>query len=515
MLQISHLTLTHRKDLRTILSDFTFVLNAGDKAVIIGEEGNGKSTLLKWIYDPELIADYIDAEGTRTDQGEKLAYLPQELPASEQDLSVYEYFLKHETFEVCDASELRVMAAKLGLPADFYYSEQRMGTLSGGERIKVQMAALLLARPDILLLDEPSNDIDLETLSWMEEMILSFPGAVLFISHDETLIERTANRVILLEQLRRKTLPRATIANVPFLQFRKERADAFAKQAQLAGSERREEKKAMERFQRIEQIVEHQQNTISRGDPHGGYLLKRRMAKVIALERRYEREHAQMTEYPEEETAITIRFDRQIAMPAGKTVIEFQEPVLTAPDGKTVLARDIFLQVRGPKKVCIIGRNGVGKTTFLRQIVETLHEKDNLKVCYMPQNYEDLLAMNETPIDYLAPSGDKDEITMVRTYLGAMKYTADEMLHPIAELSGGQKAKILLLKMSLSEADVLVLDEPTRNFSPLSGPQIRGILKDFSGAILSISHDRKYIEEVCDTIYELTPNGLISRASVQ
>ena len=346
-------------------------------------------------------------------------------------------------------------------------------------------------------------------------MILSFPGAVLFISHDETLIERTANRVILLEQLRRKTLPRATIANVPFLQFRKERADAFAKQAQLAGSERREEKKAMERFQRIEQIVEHQQNTISRGDPHGGYLLKRRMAKVKALERRYEREHAQMTEYPEEETAITIRFDRQIAMPAGKTVIEFQEPVLTAPDGKTVLARDIFLQVRGPKKVCIIGRNGVGKTTFLRQIVETLHEKDNLKVCYMPQNYEDLLAMNETPIDYLAPSGDKDEITMVRTYLGAMKYTADEMLHPIAELSGGQKAKILLLKMSLSEADVLVLDEPTRNFSPLSGPQIRGILKDFSGAILSISHDRKYIEEVCDTIYELTPNGLISRASVQ
>ena len=126
----------------------------------------------------------------------------------------------------------------------------------------------------------------------------------------------------------------------------------------------------------------------------------------------------------------------------------------------------------------------------------------------MPQNYEDLLKLSMTPVDFLDTTGDKEERTRIRTFLGALKYTADEMDHPIAELSGGQKAKVLLLKMSMSGANVLILDEPTRNFSPLSGPVIRKMLSDFPGAIISISHDRKYIEEVCDKIYELRENGL-------
>jgi ATPase subunit of ABC transporter with duplicated ATPase domains len=127
----------------------------------------------------------------------------------------------------------------------------------------------------------------------------------------------------------------------------------------------------------------------------------------------------------------------------------------------------------------------------------------------MPQNYEELLNLDETPVDYLDTTGDKEERTRIRTYLGSLKYTADEMDHPIRELSGGQKAKVLLLKLSLSGANVLILDEPTRNFSPLSGPVIRRMLKEFPGAIISISHDRKYLAEVCETIYRLTPQGLI------
>ena len=113
-----------------------------------------------------------------------------------------------------------------------------------------------------------------------------------------------------------------------------------------------------------------------------------------------------------------------------------------------------------------------------------------------------------TPVDFLDKSGDKEERTRIRTYLGSLKYTADEMEHPIRELSGGQKAKVLLLSMSLSGANVLILDEPTRNFSPLSGPVIRKMLREFPGAIISISHDRKYIDEVCDKIYELDYSGL-------
>ena len=113
-----------------------------------------------------------------------------------------------------------------------------------------------------------------------------------------------------------------------------------------------------------------------------------------------------------------------------------------------------------------------------------------------------------TPVDYLAQTGDKEERTRIRTYLGALKYTADEMEHRISQLSGGQKAKIFLLKMSLSGANVLILDEPTRNFSPLSGPVIRQMVKEFPGAVISISHDRKYIAEVCSRVYRLTADGL-------
>ena len=126
----------------------------------------------------------------------------------------------------------------------------------------------------------------------------------------------------------------------------------------------------------------------------------------------------------------------------------------------------------------------------------------------MPQNYEDQLDLSMTPVDFLDSTGEKSERTKIRTYLGSLKYTADEMDHPIRELSGGQKAKVLLLKMSLGNANVLILDEPTRNFSPLSGPVIRKMLREFPGAIISISHDRKYIGEVCGKEYLLEKDGL-------
>ena len=508
MLQINHLTISHKKDLRTILEDFSFVLNRGDKAVLVGEEGNGKSTLLRWIYDPALIEDYAEARGIRNAQGEILAYLPQELPEAEKEKSVAGYMGACE-----DPARLSRIASELRLDNELFRSRQRMASLSGGERVKVQMARILLGEPDYLLLDEPSNDIDIETLEWLEKLIQNFPGGVLYISHDETLIERTANRVVLLEQLRRKSVPRWTVANVPFRTFMDELRAAFVKQEQEALSERREERKAMERFRRIEQKVLADQANVSRQDPHSGRLLKKKTKAVKSLERRYEREHEEMTERPEEEAPITIKLERQKAMPSGKTVVELNIPELRAPGGAAaeegrLLARNIFLRVRGPEKLCIIGPNGAGKTTLIRKIAEELLKRTDVKAFYMPQNYEDTLPFDQTPVDYLAPSGHKDEITQVRTYLGSMKYTAEEMFHPIRELSGGQKAKLLLLKISLTETDVLILDEPTRNLSPLSAPEIRGILRSFGGAMIAVSHDRKFIREVCEKVYVLGSEGL-------
>ena len=179
------------------------------------------------------------------------------------------------------------------------------------------------------------------------------------------------------------------------------------------------------------------------------------------------------------------------------------------------LARDIHLYIRGAEHICIIGKNGCGKTTLLRKIAEELLHRTDIKASYMPQNYEELLDMAQTPVEFLSTAGDKDEISRIRTYLGSMKYTVDEMSHSIGDLSGGQKAKILLLKMSMAGSNVLILDEPTRNFSPMSNPVIRQMLKTFQGAIISVSHDRKYIEEVADKVYELTATGLKIKEGVE
>ena len=476
-MQIKKLTLTHKKDLRVILEDFQLVLNDGDKAVIIGEEGNGKSTLLKWMYDPALTEDYIESTGERIIGKERLGYLPQELPEAEKTKTVYEYFYEKEKFWDQTPKDLAVLARKFGLTEEFFYRDQQMSELSGGEKVKAQMMRLLMEDVTVLLLDEPSNDIDLATLELLEKLIREWEHIVVFISHDETLIENTANMVIHIEQIVRKTKSRYTVAKLPYRTYVEERLQNFERQEQKAQSDRREKALRDEKYRKVYQSVQNALNNCSRQAPSVAKNLKDKMHTVKAMNRRFEKEDARMTE-------------------------------METPDGERVLAENITLKIRGPEKICIVGPNGAGKTTLLKKIAAELKEREDLRVDYMPQNYEDQLDLSMTPVDFLDSTGEKSERTKIRTYLGSLKYTADEMDHPIRELSGGQKAKVLLLKMSLGNANVLILDEPTRNFSPLSGPVIRKMLREFPGAIISISHDRKYIGEVCGKEYLLEKDGL-------
>ncbi len=506
MLQIKNLTITHRKDLRVILKDFSLVLKDGDKAAIIGEEGNGKSTLMKLLYKEALVDDYVEYSGEIIKNGARIGYLAQELLPEEKEQSIYEYCADCEAFYMLSPKELAEISAKLAIGADLFYSDQKVGQLSGGEKVKLQLARILMEQPDLLFLDEPSNDIDLQTLAWLEAFIADCRMPMLFISHDETLLERTANKIIHIEQIKRKTESRYTIATVGYGEYVEKRLRGLEHQEQVARKERSEYEKQQERFRKIQQKVEHQQNTISRQDPHGGQLLKKKMHTVKAMEKRFEKEFADMTEIPETEDAIFIKFGEKISLPNGKRVLDFHLPELLVAEER--LTKDISLSVMGAEHICIVGKNGTGKTTLIRKIAEVLQQRQDIKVFYMPQNYEELLDMEQTPVDFLVVSGDKEEISRARTYLGSMKYTAEEMNHSIRELSGGQKAKLLLLKMSMTGCNVLLLDEPTRNFSPLSGPVIRNMLKNYSGAIISVSHDRKYICEVCDKVYELTKNGL-------
>ena len=513
MLQVRKLHIAMKKDLRELVRDFTFALNPGDKAAIIGEEGNGKSTLLKLIYDENLVEGYAEWSGTIQKDGMILGYLSQELPEEDRDKTAYEFCCGEEAFLDSSPKEVADAAAKLRFPADLFYSDRKMGTFSGGEKVKLRMALLTLRRPDCYLLDEPSNDLDIETLEWLESFIRECPQPVLYISHDEMLLENTANVIIHLEQLRRKTLPRYTVARMGYRRYVEERLSKFAHQEQVAKKEREEERKRQEKLRKIEQKVQHQLDNIAYSDrDHVGKMLKKKMKSVKSMEHRFDREREDMTEFPDSEEAILVGFGPDTAVPGGKTVVDFTLPRLEA--GGELLARNIRLYVRGAEHVCIIGNNGAGKTTLLRQIANELLPRRDLRAAYMPQDYGETVDQGQTPVEFLVKSGEKEELTRVKTYLGSMKYTPEEQGHSIAELSGGQKAKLFFLKMILDGANVLVLDEPTRNFSPLSGPVIRGILRDFPGCIISVSHDRRYIGEACGTLYRMTPGGLVEAENV-
>lgn len=237
------------------------------------------------------------------------------------------------------------------------------------------------------------------------------------------------------------------------------------------------------------------------------------MNAVKSMEKRYDKETDNMTEFPEEEEAIFMKFDDSVNIANGKKIIDLELDELYSLENdnceKRVLVRNIKLMIRGKEKICIIGKNGIGKSTLMKYILDELKDRIDIKVEYMSQKYEEQLDMEQTPVEYLTVGGYKDEVTKIRTYLGSLKYTIEEMDRPIKYLSGGQKAKIFLMKLCLSKANVLLLDEPTRNFSPLSNPIIRRLLKEYKGSIVSISHDRKYIDEVCDTVYEMSKEGLV------
>jgi len=207
MLQIKNLNITHLYDLRTIIKDFSFALNEGDKAVIIGEEGNGKSTLMKVIYDDNLVNDYVEYTGEISKNNMIIGYLAQELNEEQKEMTILEFCEVLPIFYDLTPKSLSNIANMMGLELEMFYSDQKVGKLSGGEKVKLQLAKILMQNPYVLLLDEPSNDIDIDMLEWLEGFLNNCKIPVLFISHDETLIENTANIIIHLEQLKHNSFP--------------------------------------------------------------------------------------------------------------------------------------------------------------------------------------------------------------------------------------------------------------------------------------------------------------------
>lgn len=502
MLQIKNLSVYHNKDLTPLIENLSFSLRAGERAALIGEEGNGKTTLLRIAAGEDV--PYVSVTGDIVTSGAR-GYLPQELPAHERAMTACEFFMASPVFFDQTPRELADFARQFALPGDVFYSDQVMESFSGGERVKLQLCRLLMARPSLLLLDEPSNDLDLATVRWLETFMATCDVPMLFVSHDESLLRAAANVIIHVERLRRRQVPRATVYRMDYDTFYTTRLSSMAHQEQVARKEREEYDKKMERFRQIRQKVEHAQGAISRQDPQGGRLLKKKMHAVQSMGKRFDREAENMTAMPESEEAIFAKLTCN-PQPPGKVVADIHLPELAVPG--RVLARDVRLTVQAGEKVLITGRNGAGKSTLLRALYEEMKLRRDIRVFYMPQDPCEMLDMDKTPVEMLAVTWDKEETTQSRVELGSMKFTPEEMDHPCRGLSGGQKIKLMFLMMARQQPDVLLLDEPTRNLSPLSGPVVRELFASYPGCIIAVSHDRLFAKAVFTRAVELNASGL-------
>lgn len=496
MLEIKNLNIKIQNTI--IVENLSFTLNEGDKLAIIGEEGNGKSTILKAILND---AYYATVTGIINYKNSKIGYLKQNLEENELEKDGFSYLFNNQEDYYQKINEFYRYLKKINLQEGIL--TRKLKSLSGGEKVKISLLKLFLDDVDIFFLDEPTNDLDLETLLFLENFLQQTSKPLLYVSHDEMLLSKTANMILHLERVKDKKEARHTIKRIGYEEYIKERLHHLEKEKQIARNEKREYQKKEAILRKHLEKVAYYQETITRSDPHGGRLLKKKMHALKSQEKKLQNEK------PREEIAVLENinfFFEPVFIPKSKQVLKIQLAKLQVEN--KILSKNINFEVIGPLKVGIIGKNGVGKTTFLKEIFTTLKMRSDLKVGYMPQVYEEVLNNYSNAIDFLTKDKTKESLTKSRMYLGNMNFTREEMDLEISKLSNGSKAQLCLLELLLSKYNVLLLDEPTRNMSPLANPIIRTALKEFQGAIISISHDRKYLQEVMDEIYLLDELGL-------
>ncbi len=508
MLTINGVSIQLKKEGFRLLENLHVIVNANDKYAIIGHEGTGKSTLLKAIYNPDLLP-YADVFGVCESRG-NIGYLEQDIAQVWSGVNVQDFFVKKTPDSEVDYAmyeRLKMLPQALervGFSVNSYDDFKNIDDFSGGEIVKLGIVKLLLQDTEVFLLDEPSNDLDFETILFLEQFMQEEKRPIVFVSHDERLLENVATGVIHLQRTEKMTKTKHYIEKMPYLQYKEHRMKVYESSLQVALKQRADYKQKMARWRQVYQRVEHQQNQVVR-DPSQARLLKKKVKSMQGQLKRFEKEKAAFVDIPEAEERIDIFFDAAVSLPQGKRVIDIHLPELKIKD--RVLSENIDLVVVGQSKVVITGKNGSGKTTLLNALYRKLKDRDDISVGYMTQHYDSLFE-GKTILQFLQADKDRKKEAWVRKMLGALGFEREEMTRDTKNLSGGQRAKLYFLKLILDKNNVLLLDEPTRNLSPLSAPEIHRMLSDFKGCIVCVTHDRVFIERVFDKMYALTKSGL-------
>lgn len=502
---IENLTIRDLKN-HCLLDQFSFTLGLHEKVGIIGEEGNGKSTLLKAIYCQKLIEDYTGISGIIDTQNQTLGYFSQQMESKWDSVFVWEYLLKKDIDDEIEdynmLSSYEKECIQYHIDPELVTRDQKVAILSGGEKVKLRLLKVLHFPCDVLLLDEPTNDLDIDTLEWLEKLLVELNKPVLFISHDETLLKNVANVIIHLEQRNKKNKCVHTIYRGSYEAYVNFRGGKIHKDTQIARKEKQEYIKKKQQLNDIQNAVHDALNDTVR-NPGAAAKLAKKMRNIKAVDNRLENEGYHKIDTFEE--AIDVKF-YNINGIARKIILDMQDEKIAIHN--RVLLDNVNLVVTGQEKVVITGRNGSGKSLLIKRIYEMLHQRSDISFGYMPQNYEDAFCNHQNAVEFLMLDQTKEEVSAARELLGRMKFTREEMLYPLNQLSEGQKSKLYILLFIRKKCNVLLLDEPTRNLSPLTNPVIRHILKQYDGCILCVSHDRLLIEEVFDCHYEINNSVL-------
>lgn len=504
-----------------IFEDVCFGVEKGDRIGIVGANGTGKSTLLAIIAgDIEATSgslyirnevnvgylrqqNHFEGHGTVRSQAEKsfthlfemekkierlqLAIADHESSSFEKDLDEYTRLM--EEYEQKGGytykSELGAMLTHMGFDEEAQNKE--ISKLSGGERTRLALSCLLLSKPDVLMLDEPTNHLDLHMLEWLESYLDSYKGTILVVSHDRYFLDRVTNRIF---DMGGGTLDAYTGNYSTFLVKREEHLEAM----------RRE-------YEKQQAEIAKQEEMIRRFKQHGTEHLAKRAAsreKRLAM--------MELKEKPKlRQNRMKLSFEADFK--SGGEVLEAED--LSKSYGSRKLFDNAGMLLRNGERVCIIGDNGIGKTTLLR-ILMGLEKPDDgyLRIGYNVNfGYYDqgqlLLDENETVLGEMKNAYHLYTDTEMRSLLGRFLFTGDDVFKYVRDLSGGEKAKLSLLKLMLSGANTLVLDEPTNHLDIESKEIVEEALMEFEGTLLIVSHDRYLLNTIPDRILELTEHGLV------
>ncbi len=500
MLSIKALSLTDRRTGIELVNDLSFSIRPNDRIAIIGSEGCGKSTLMNAIVFGSI--PHIEMTGTITSDV-IIGHMPQTLNPDDLDLTL-EDLLREKAIDESMLLEAHRLLTLMGLSVEASLLSRTMSTFSGGERVKIMLARAIMNHPDLLCLDEPSNDLDFKTIEFLEDFLKNSKIPVLFISHDQRLLRQVATGIIHLRQIKGERYPLTVFSRSAYEQYKSDLMIKEDKDRMIGLKQRSDHKKKMDRFRTIYQKVEHRQNQAVR-DPSTARLLKKRIHVLKSQEKRYEKEKASWREIPEEMSSMEIFFDHLKRMRPRDYILNFATEALTLKNGQAIPS--IELHIKGSDKVVLTGDNGIGKTTLIKHIKAHL-EDNGVTVGYIPQRYEDQFLPDVTAIDYLQSETSDLEPFRLRQMLGALGFRREDMDQKSVFLSEGQKMKVILLGITLKAVDLLLLDEPTRNISPLNLDEMARLFKSFPGPMLVVSHDRDLIQHVFDQIFVLSDEGL-------